>query len=135
MTIHILAVDDDGDLLDLYALILHRQGYIVDPASTLDVAIRRLQSKQYDLLICDDNVYGEGGVEFVQQLQAGSFGDNLRTLPFLFITAGGYERVAKAFGLVHAMAKPFGTPQTLCDRVERILKKAADVENTKSTIV
>ncbi|MEO7010216.1 MAG: EAL domain-containing response regulator [Caldimonas sp.] len=71
----ILLVDDDPFMLDLQSCLLARMGYpCVEAEGNARVALRSLQNSERnpDLIICDINMPGMDGVEFLQALNASS---------------------------------------------------------------
>ena len=67
---HILLVDDDPTLRQLGASLLARSGYQVDTAEDGETGWEALQSKDYDLLITDNNMPKVSGVELVKKLRS-----------------------------------------------------------------
>jgi two-component system NtrC family sensor kinase len=65
---HILLVDDERDILELAKRALTEEGYQVDVATDGGQALERLQSSQYDLILCDVKMPGMGGAQFWDQL-------------------------------------------------------------------
>ncbi len=66
--------------------------YEVDLASTLETAIRRIQSNHYDIIISDNNLDygGNEGLHLLYMLREGKFGKAIRKLPFILLTAEIY---------------------------------------------
>ncbi len=96
----------------------------VEMASTANDAIRRLQAKSFDILICD-YFLGEGsdGQQLLEQLRY----ENLITLStiFIMVTAESvYEKVVSAVELApdDYLIKPF-SPEVLRSRLERVMLK------------
>ena len=72
----ILLVDDDVLMLSVQSRMLHAMGYSqVKTAESSEGALHLLNSEQadIDLIICDLNMPGLDGIEFLQTLNAGSF--------------------------------------------------------------
>jgi EAL domain-containing protein (putative c-di-GMP-specific phosphodiesterase class I)/FixJ family two-component response regulator len=72
----ILLVDDDPFMLGLQSRMLHAMGYqAVATAGSAQVALKGLQTGQRtaDVIVCDLNMPGMDGVEFLQALNAGQY--------------------------------------------------------------
>jgi DNA-binding response OmpR family regulator len=65
----ILVVDDEPDIRKLYTDVLIDSGYHVDAVEDGDVAWDNLQTKNYDLLITDNEMPNVSGVELIKKLQ------------------------------------------------------------------
>lgn len=66
----ILAVDEDSDLLQLYADALTVPGYQVDAAEDGAAGWKALQADEYDLLITEHDLPKMTGVELIRKLRA-----------------------------------------------------------------
>ena len=72
----ILLVDDDSFMLELQSCLLEKMGYDrVDAEGSARVALESLQrgERRPDVIICDLNMPGMDGIEFLQALNASSF--------------------------------------------------------------
>ena len=72
----ILLLDDDPFMLDVQARMLHSMGYVeVTTASTSETALATLRSTPLavDVIVCDLNMPGMDGIEFLQHLNASDF--------------------------------------------------------------
>jgi EAL domain-containing protein (putative c-di-GMP-specific phosphodiesterase class I)/CheY-like chemotaxis protein len=72
----ILLLDDDPFMLDLQARMLQAMGYAeVSTASSAEVALPTLQTapQAVDVIVCDLNMPGMDGIEFLQHLNASAF--------------------------------------------------------------
>jgi two-component system, NtrC family, response regulator HydG len=61
----ILVVDDEAGLRDSLRRALTRQGHVVDDASAVDDAIRKLEASAFDLLLTDIRLKDKSGLEIV----------------------------------------------------------------------
>ncbi len=113
----ILIIEDDPASLQLYSYLLRNFGYqtiaAVDGVDGLAAARR----EQPDLIICDIQLPGLGGVELMRQLKADPF---LRRIPIIAVTAyamvGDRERLLKA-GFDSYIAKPIA-PETFVEQIK-----------------
>jgi DNA-binding response OmpR family regulator len=62
----ILFVDDDDELREMTKELLTISGYMVDEASDGLVAMEKLQSQKYDLLLLDISMPGKSGLDLLQ---------------------------------------------------------------------
>ena len=91
---HVLVIDDEPDLRELYELSLLRAGYVVDTAASVTAAKELLSKKTFAAVITDMRLSDGLGIEVLQTLQALG-----RTVPVraVFGTAGCFE--TRHFGL------------------------------------
>jgi DNA-binding response OmpR family regulator len=64
----LLVVDDEKNLLLLYKSELQADGYAVDTADRGEDALRRLEEKEYDLVVLDIRMPGLDGIELLSRL-------------------------------------------------------------------
>ncbi len=111
---HILVIDDDQAFRDMLRRTLERAGHRITEAADGAEALRALTQLAVDLVITDIIMPGMEGIETIRALQ--------RSHPHLKVIAmsgGGrvkpesYLDVAKAFGAVAALAKPFEKEEIL----------------------
>lgn len=82
---HILAIDDEIDLLEILKVSLSRIGYVVDLAANGVEAIERLKENSYDFIICDINMPGGlSGIDVLKYVQ-----ENNLEVHFTFLTGHG----------------------------------------------
>jgi DNA-binding response OmpR family regulator len=68
---HLLFVDDEAGIRETLSLILRRYGFSVVLAATVKEALEEISRRQFDLLICDLNINGEGdGYEVIRAMRA-----------------------------------------------------------------
>jgi DNA-binding response OmpR family regulator len=67
---NILFVDDEAALCEMLALYFSHKGCVVTTASTIELAISRLQEHPFDLIILDLNLGGHDGLEVLQFVKA-----------------------------------------------------------------
>ena len=124
----ILVVDDDKRLRELLAEFLTAEGYAVEAAENASIAREKLAEKQYDLLIVDVMMPGEGGVELTQSIR------REKAIPILMLTAMG-EVADRIKGLESGaddyLVKPF-EPRELLLRIENILRRSKPLEQAET---
>ena len=64
----VLIVDDEEAIVSLVTRLLSRKGYIIDAATSGEVAVRRLEENNYDLIISDIKMPGMGGRNFYEHV-------------------------------------------------------------------
>jgi signal transduction histidine kinase/CheY-like chemotaxis protein len=109
----ILVVEDDVDVARLLGVMLSREGYVVDCASSGTEALEKLRLGDYaavtlDLLLPDMN-----GVEVIRQARAQSF---MQDLPFIVIAAKveqGRAELGPDVSRIEWLAKPIDQSQLL----------------------
>ena len=107
----LLLADDEETFRNSVAVLLRREGYLCDVASTADEAIERLTENPYDLLITDLRMPGNMDLEL---LKAAATGNSV--LPVIVVTA--YPSVPTAIeavrcAVVDYLVKPFDFDQLL----------------------
>jgi two-component system cell cycle response regulator len=122
MCARILVIDDDPVNLDLMIYLLKAFGHTPLPAEGAAAGLESLLSGPVDLILCDIQMPGMDGYEFLRQLNA----ERRRDVPVVGVTAlamvGDREKVLAA-GFDGYMAKPI-TPETFVEDVERFVSPA-----------
>lgn len=85
----ILYVEDDAGLARLVQRSLEREGYAVDLERDGDEGLRRIESKQYDVVLLDYQLPGMDGLEIIRRV-----GTREGHPPLIMLTGGGDESVA-----------------------------------------
>ncbi|MCC6612156.1 MAG: response regulator transcription factor [Anaerolineae bacterium] len=83
---HILAVDDDDDVLQTLGRVLKHEAYNVSLASSAMEAMQRLENSLPDVMILDIIMPEVDGITFCRQLRRDT---RFIALPILFLTAKG----------------------------------------------
>jgi two-component system alkaline phosphatase synthesis response regulator PhoP len=123
MSLKILIVDDEQDIVDLVAYNLEKAGYKTLRAYDGDAALRKALAEGPDLVVLDVMLPGLDGWEVCKRLRA-----NPKTarLPVMMLTAKGDE-TEKVLGLELGaddyLTKPF-SPKELVARVRALLRRA-----------
>jgi two-component system cell cycle response regulator len=122
MCARVLVIDDDPVNLDLMTYLLKAFGHEPLPADGAAQALETIRSREIDLVLCDIQMPGMDGFEFLRRLHT----ERRRTGPVIGVTAlamvGDREKILSA-GFDGYMAKPI-TPETFVQEVERYLSTA-----------
>ena len=121
----VLIIDDHPGMRSSMRAILSAFGVVlVEMASTANEAIRRLQAKPFDVIVCD-YFLGDGsdGQQFLEQVRR----NNLISLSTIFVMVTAervYEKVVSAVELApdDYLIKPF-SGEVLRSRLERVMQK------------
>ena len=121
----VLIIDDIAGVRSSIRSILGNFGVVyVETTATANDAIRRLQTKPYDIIICD-YFLGDGsdGQQLLEQLRHNKL-ISLSTIFFMVTAERVYEKVVSAVELApdDYLVKPF-TADVLKSRLERIIQK------------
>ncbi len=119
---HILVVEDDQDLRQLYLKVLARAGYKVDTAVDGDVGWKVLQAASYDLLITDNNMPKLTGVELIKKLRHARL-----SLPVI-LASGAAPINIESLQLTAILPKPF-----TIDELKRTVQEALNCPVVEST--
>ncbi len=120
-TEHLLLIDDDGELTEMLASYLLREGLRAQIAASLAAAHRHLATHRPDLIVLDLMLPDGNGLDFCRQWRARD-----PALPILILTARG-DPVDRVLGLELGaddyLAKPF-EPREFVARVRSLLRRA-----------
>jgi len=83
----VLAVDDDRDSRQLVCELLRAAGADVQPAASVDEAVRALATSHFDLLVADIAMPGEDGFSLVRRLSAWATTEGHAAVPAIAVTA------------------------------------------------
>jgi len=118
-----LVVDDFATMRKIVRNLLRQLGYQhIDEAEDGVVALRKLKSTKYDMIICDWNMPNMTGIELLREVRSD---ESLKPIPFLMVTAeANKENVIEAVkaGVSNYIVKPF-TADTLSGKIDSVLKK------------
>jgi len=120
----ILLADDQANVRTAVVQLLlscNRTDLNLDQVSNGTDALRKLQSRSYDLLITDTDMPGMTGAQLVQALRAD---DKLKSLPVIMMLAVGAGKKdvldAVALGISGFIIKPF-RPDQLQVQIKKVL--------------
>lgn len=128
-TLKLLIVDDEPDYRDMLRILLIKQGYTADTASSADDAVKRMETQTYDILLTDLMMAGTRGDDLVGVVKA-RFPDT----ECIVIT--GYGSIDNAVETIKRGAFSYiiksGDPQELLIEIGKIEKiKALSQENKR----
>ena len=125
---HILVVEDDISLQNLFCKTLQRNNYMTHGAACAEEALEILDRESVDLIITDVMMPGNSGFEFIHQLR-----DARIDLPVLIITAKS-DILDKQTGFLAGaddyMVKPININEMVL-RVNALLRRARSVSEKK----
>ncbi len=127
---HILVLEDDESLCDLFCRTLSKNNFISYKAENADKALEILDIEYVDLIISDVMMPGKDGFEFVKELRECKI-----DIPVLIITAkGDISDKEKGFtiGADDYMVKPINI-QEMIFRVNALLRRAKSASEKKLT--
>jgi two-component system chemotaxis response regulator CheY len=118
-----LVVDDFATMRRIIRNLLRQLGYTqIEEAEDGAVALRKLQTQEFDFIICDWNMPNMTGIELLREVRSD---EALKGLPFLMVTAEAIkENIIEAVkaGVNNYIVKPF-TADVLQTKIEGILKE------------
>ena len=121
---NILIVDDQANVRTAVMQLLlscNRTDLNVDQTTNGTEALRRLQSKKYDLLISDTDMPGMNGADLMRAVRAD---EKLKELPAILMLAVGAGKQdvlnAVALGISGFIIKPF-RPEQLRAQIKKVL--------------
>ena len=120
MSKRILAVDDSKTMRDMVTFTLRNAGFQVDEAEDGNVALGKLGTASFDLIITDLNMPNMDGISLIRNVRAGT---QHRAVPILILTTesdGNKKADGKAAGATGWLVKPFN-PEQLVATVQKVL--------------
>ena len=131
MSIKILVVDDNSDILANVAEYLEMKGWIVECSLTSADAWERVHRNDIDLMVLDVGLPGMDGMTLCRRLRSEG-----KTLPILMLTARDAidDRVDGLMaGADDYLVKPFALRE-LAARVETLLRRTLGATNSTLTV-
>lgn len=120
--INILVVDDYNTMRRIVRTLLNQLGFVnIDEASDGSMALEKIKTKKYELIISDWNMQPMTGLDLLKHVRSE---EKTKDLPVLMITAESkVENVvaAKEAGVNNYVVKPFNV-ETLKAKLESIFK-------------
>lgn len=138
-TKHVLVVDDEAEIRDLFGDILASAGWTVDKAGSTDEAMILFSTNAYDLITLDYSMPGMTGGSF-QQAISHLFGYGKRVssllpprIPPILIVTGHYDedevqRLVFGERVVGIMRKP-----VMCDKLIEIANELYDYDRSRKS--
>lgn len=122
--VHVLIVDDQANVRSAVQQLLlscNRSELHIEQVSNGTEALRRLQSRHYQLMISDTEMPGMSGAELMRAVRGD---DQLKSLPVIMLLAVGAGKKAVhdavALGISGFVIKPF-RPDQLLSQIKRVL--------------
>lgn len=128
---HILIIDDDDRIRNLLEKYLIKNDFIVSAASNTEKARSMMQKYIFDLMIVDNMMPDESGIEFLTNIR-----QNNNNIPAIMLTAlGEIENRIEGLsaGADDYLSKPF-EPKELVLRINNILKRISRITNKNNII-
>ena len=110
----VLAIDNNGMLLDMMKEMYKQSGVECDTCLTVDELTDLMRTKDYDLLITDLKMPEVNGYEILELLRTSEIG-NSQAIPVVAATAAGYveEEELKRKGFAAVLYKPYSIDELL----------------------
>ena len=120
----VLAIDNNGMLLDMMKEMYKQHGVECNTCLTVDELTDLMRTKDYDLLITDLKMPEMNGYEVLELLRTSEIG-NSQMIPIVAATAAGYveEEELKAKGFAAVLSKPYSIDELLTV-TERCIKRS-----------
>lgn len=120
---HILCIEDEPDMIELFSIILQRKGFKVSAATGGEEGLRLVREMIPDLVLLDLMMPDMGGWQVYQQMKAD---DKTKNIPVIIVTAKA-QSIDKVLGLSIAkvddyITKPF-SPSNLLDNINKVLAR------------
>ena len=115
----ILVTDDDSACRDSIQKALEREGYLVESAGGVDDAVRAIDRRRFDLIVCDYRMAGKTGLDLLAELK-----EREPHIPVLMVSAyvdAVFEAGAAQLGAAGLLRKPFRR-QELIESVARAIQ-------------
>ena len=131
---NILVVDDEEDILELLTYNLTREGYQVTGALTGEDALKKIRSRDFDLIVLDLMLPGMDGLEVTKRLKNDPKAQNI---PILMLSAKGEEAdivTGLELGADDYITKPF-SPRVLIARIRAVLRRKSEKPVDDSAVI
>jgi DNA-binding NtrC family response regulator len=126
-SISVLAVDDEESFLELLQRVLEQEEYAVEKANDGISAINKLQTKTYDLVLCDLKMPRVDGVEVLKFVKEHYL--DTQVVMLTGVNDVGIAVECMKLGAFHYITKPYSA-QELVAVIERALeRKKLSIEN------
>lgn len=125
----VLHVDDDSGFLRIAKKCLRMQGeFQVETVRCVEEAKDKLGREKYDVIVCDYQIPGKDGLEFLKELR--KEGNNI---PFIIFTGKGREEVAiKALNIgADGYFNKHGEPETVYGELAHGIRQALERKRAK----
>jgi DNA-binding response OmpR family regulator len=130
----VLFVDDDQDSVTVHQLVLSREGYAVEPASSGKQALSAAAARRPDLVVSDIQMPGMDGFELCDRLRKDP---RSAGIPILLMSGEYKEETDQLKGLEGGaddyLVKPF-TPRYLIAKVKAVLRRFEAPESARKIL-
>ncbi|MBC5592850.1 hybrid sensor histidine kinase/response regulator [Bacteroides sp. NSJ-21] len=125
----VLAIDNNGMLLDMMKEMYKQSDVECDTCLTVDELTDLMRTKDYDLLITDLKMPEVNGYEVLELLRTSEIG-NSQAIPIVAATAAGYveEEELKRKGFATVLYKPYSTGELLAVTKSCIKPKGVNID-------
>jgi two-component system chemotaxis response regulator CheB len=124
MTLKVLVIDDDEDLLEISSSALTHAGMKVSTELSGHAITERLRRDSFDVVVCDFHLPGKSGLQVLKEVR-----DNLESVPpWIFVTGNVdpavYEKLFQG-GAADVLLKPV-SDKNLIEAVRKVMKHKDD---------
>ncbi len=120
---HILVIDDDDMVRDPILSVLRRAGFTVEEASNGREAAEKFKAQPADLVITDILMPERDGLETIMNFSQETGGVPIIAMTGLSSRSALYLEMARTFGAVRVLEKPFELSELLSVTRELLAKK------------
>lgn len=123
----ILIVDDEEPIRNLIAQILHMDGYECTHAADASEAREFLKEQDFELVLCDINLPGESGLDFIRYALA----EYPQTAAVMVTGLDDpmIAEVALEIGVYHYIIKPFERNSVLISAANALRRRQLEIDN------
>ena len=123
----ILVIEDEYFIArELTALLETKGAKVVGPLGNLDQALRQVARDGFEVAVVDINLQGAEGYPVADELKR-------QSVPFVFASAYGEERIPARFADVHLWQKPF-SERALVEDVRRLCEGVRSGQQAVSSV-
>jgi two-component system response regulator RegX3 len=125
----ILIVEDDPEYAELTSMYLTNEGVTVEVAPTGEIAIEKIATEQYDIVLLDINLPGMDGFEALSELRRHS------DVPVIIVSAREADEdvvMGLSAGADEFVSKPV-SPRVLAARVRALMRRVRQSDRTRET--
>lgn len=112
----ILCVDDEENPLNLRKLVLQKQGFLVETATSATMAMEMLNFSHVDLVLSDQLMPGGTGTELAQQIK-----EKHPELPVVLLS--GVNEIPQDAHYADLFVSKVEGPRALCEHISEVLAK------------
>ena len=109
--IKVLVIDDDPDVRTVMNVLMKKQGYEVETASTKDEAFDKIQQFQPSVILLDVLLSGSDGRDICREIKSDPMTRHIQVI--MFSAHPGAAENIKSYGADHFITKPINTGSLL----------------------